>query len=225
MLLSIIVLAVTLSLDALFAGFSYGLAGTKIPWMSKLIICAFSVFYAAIAILAGHALAGVLPPLAGKIIGAAVLAALGIWMIVKALLQRDDPPKEEAAPIDTSRTLFSLMIRSLGITIQILKNNPAAGDVDSSGVIDTREALLLGFALSVDSLGAGIGSALSGLSAWYIPFAVGICQLAFLSVGLAGGGLLGGRFDAARFSSAQINFITKILPGLLLVALSALRFL
>jgi putative sporulation protein YtaF len=222
LLLSIIVLAVTLSIDALFAGFSYGLSGTRIPFSSKLIICAFSVFYAALALLAGRALAGVLPPLAGKIIGAGVLAALGIFMIVKSLLQNGDKPRQTEEQPDEPRTLFTVMIKSLGITVQILKNNPAAGDLDNSGVIDKKEALLLGFALSVDSLGAGIGSAMSGLCAWYIPLAVGFCQLAFLSVGLSSGGLLSGRPGGAF---TRGGMVTKILPGILLVGLSVLRFL
>ena len=222
MLLSILILAVTLSIDALFAGFSYGLAGTKIPFSSKLIICAFSVFYAALALIAGHALAGVLPPLAGKIIGAGVLAALGVFMIIKSLLQKGNDQKLAEESPEGPRTLFTVMIKSLGITVQILKNNPEAGDIDHSGVIDKKEALLLGFALSVDSLGAGIGSALSGLCAWYIPFVVGFCQLAFLSVGLLSGVLLRGR-PGGVFSRG--GMITEILPGILLICLSALRFL
>lgn len=223
MIFSIILLSVTLSIDAAFAGFSYGLSGTRIPWISKLIICAFSVFYAALALLAGSALAGVLPPIAGKIIGAGVLAILGLTMIIKSLLR----PKEKAVEnIDDSEphTLFKIIIKSLGITIQILKNNPAAGDIDRSGIIDNKEALLLGFALSVDSLGAGIGSAMSGLCTWYIPAIVGLCQLAFLSVGLTSGRVLCQKGSNSGFF-AKYDMVTKVLPGVLLIGLSILRLL
>lgn len=226
MILSLALLAVTLSVDALFAGFSYGLSGTRIPWVSKLIICAFSVFYAAISLLLGTALASVLPPIAGKIVGAAVLAGLGVYMVLKSLSQKntrkssDDRGKK--APDGEARTLCRIIIKSLGITIEILKNNPSAGDIDSSGVIDRKEALLLGFALSVDSLGAGIGSALSGLNAFYIPGVIGLCQLVFLSSGLFVGRLLCARKDSLP---QKYGTFTSVLPGVLLVCLSALRLI
>ncbi|HEX2938100.1 MAG TPA: sporulation membrane protein YtaF [Ruminiclostridium sp.] len=218
MLLGIIILSVTLSIDALFAGFSYGLNGTRIPLTSKLIICAFSVIYCAAALLLGSAFAGLLPPIAGKITGAAILAALGVFMIVKSRIKPDSKRKDSD---ESPKTLCKIIIKSLGITIQILKNNPAAGDVDASGVIDKKEAVLLGFALSVDSLGAGIGCAMSGLSAWYIPPAVGICQLAFLSAGL-----LTGKFLCEKCSvlSKKYDAVTSVLPGILLIVLSILRF-
>ncbi len=218
MILSIVLLSVTLSVDALFAGFSYGLSGTKIPWLSKLIICAFSVIYAALALLLGSALAGLLPALAGKIIGAAILAVLGISMIIKSRARPKEKPAESSN--DAPRTVFKLIIKSLGITIEILKNNPAAGDIDRSGIIDKKEALLLGFALSVDSLGAGIGSALSGLCAWYIPLIVGLCQLAFLSTGLFGGGVL---CQKRKNLPSKYDTLTQMMPGFLLIGLSILR--
>jgi putative sporulation protein YtaF len=218
---SIVLLSVTLSIDALFAGFSYGLSGTRIPWLSKFIICAFSVIYAAVALLLGSALAGFLPPLAGKVIGAAVLAALGLSMILKSRLK----PKGKLAP-DTDggapRTLCKIIIKSFGITIEILKNNPAAGDIDNSGIIDIKEALILGFALSVDSLGAGIGSALSGLCSLYIPPVVGLCQLAFLSAGLFAGAVLCKKRGTLP---SKYDTVTQVIPGVLLIGLSAMRLL
>jgi putative sporulation protein YtaF len=218
-ILSIVLLSVTLSIDALFAGFSYGLYGTRIPWLSKIIICAFSVIYAAVALILGSALARFLPPIAGKIIGAAVLAALGISMIFKS---RSRPKRKPAITADdgTPQTLCKIIIKSFGITIEILKNNPAAGDADHSGIIDIKEALILGFALSVDSLGAGIGSALSGLCAWCIPPVIGLCQLAFLSTGLFAGGLL---CKKSSKLPSKYGAITQALPGILLICLSVTR--
>lgn len=221
MIISIVLLSITLSVDALFAGFTYGLNGTRIPISSKLVICAFSVIYAAIALALGSALASVLPSFVGKIIGAAILAALGVSMILKSKThKKNDEVKKQSQDCGEPKTLCKIIIKSLGITIEILKNNPAAGDVDSSGVIDRKEALLLGFALSVDSLGAGIGSALSGLRGWYIPPTIGLFQLAFLSAGLFTGEVLCKKRMAL---SSKYNTFTEILPGLLLVGLSVLR--
>lgn len=221
MLFGIIMLSVTLSIDALFAGFSYGLNGTRIPLTSKLIICAFSVVYCAVALLLGRTLAGVLPPMVGKIIGAAILAALGLFMIIKTRIKRRNKIKDNKGD-EAPRTLCRIIIKSLGITIEILKNNPEAGDIDASGDIDKKEAILLGFALSADSLGAGFGSALSGLCSWYIPFAVGLCQLAFLSTGLGAGKALS---EKCRKLPDRYDSITSAIPGIMLIILSIFRFL
>ena len=46
--------------------------------------------------------------------------------------------------------IYSFFIELLGITIKIIKN-PTSSDLDSSHSIDSKEALFLGFALSLDS--------------------------------------------------------------------------
>lgn len=221
MIISVIILCITLSIDALFAGFSYGLEGTKIPLGSKLAICAFSVIYSAIALLLGSLAAGFFSPLVGKIIGAVILAGIGIWMIIKPKIKSK---KNSQKPQETKedKTIFRVILKSFGITIEILKNNVSEADIDRSGIIDIKEALLLGFALSVDSLGAGIGFALSGFSAFYIPFCVGLFQLAFLSCGLGFGNLC---TKKRRNRNKPADAVTQVIPGVLLILLAGVRLL
>lgn len=214
MVLSILLLSISLSIDALFAGLAYSLAGTRIPPVSRLMISLISVVYAGVAVFAGGAAARFLPPFVGRAIGAVILAALGAGMIVRGVHghKRAGPPKVRRE----ERTVFRLIIKSLGITIQILRN-PDEGDMDRSGVIDIREALLLGTALSIDAVGAGIGSALSGLTGFYVPLSIGLCQLLFLSFGLAAGR----RFPLFRRQGRA----AEILPGVFLIALAVVRLL
>lgn len=220
MIISVIILCITLSIDALFAGFSYGLEGTKIPLGSKLVICAFSVIYSAVALYLGSVAAGLFSALAGKIIGAVILALIGAWMIIKPKIK--SKKKETAKDEEKEKTVFKIILKSFGITIEILKNNVSEADMDRSGIIDIKEALLLGFALSVDSLGAGIGFALSGFSAFYIPLCVGLFQLVFLSCGLIFGGLCLKKRKTEKKSS---DTVTRIIPGVLLILLAGVRLL
>lgn len=214
MALSVILLSVSLSLDALFVGFAYGINGTHIPLRSKLVVCLFSIFYSGLAVFAGSALARFLPPFAGRLIGALLLAFIGIWMILKAVIR-----KKSASPDDDGGdpTLFKWMIKPLNITVQILRN-PDAGDVDRSGIIDIKEAVLIGSALSIDAIGVGVSSALAGLSNWYIPLVVGVTQLIFLSSGLFAGKNL------KSFKQIDERY-TSIIPGTILIVLSFLRLL
>ena len=217
MLFSILVLSVSLSIDALFVGFAYALDGTRIPFGSKMIICFFSILYAGIAVFAGSTAARFLPAAVGRAIGAGMLFLIGCWMILKGFVKSASTARRKESAGNDGAPIFRWMIRSLGVTVQILRN-PDAGDIDRSGVIDLRESILLGSALSVDAIGVGIGSALSGLSGWYIPLSIGLCQLLFLSTGLAAGK----RFGFLRKNGGRIAAVT---PGLFLLALAALRLL
>lgn len=213
MLPSAWLLAVSLSIDALVLGIAYGLRGVRIPFLSKMVICFFSIVYSAAAIMAGKALAWILPPWASSIIGIGILIAMGIWIILQSLLKSDE--KESESALSDERPLLHIGIRSLGITIQVIRN-PIAGDIDRSGQIDIWESFLLGIALSVDAIGVGIGSALAGLHSMWIPLSVGLCQLVFLYAGIALGK------QCTPLSKLNPKAVS-LLPGILLILLALLR--
>lgn len=104
---------------------------------------------------AGGALGAFLPPSAGRWIGAGILILLGAGAAVRSLLPGAGGLPRPAKPAAAKR------FHALGLTILVVRE-PSAGDLDNSGSIDLGEALLLGFSLSVDMLGAGIGLALAG---------------------------------------------------------------
>lgn len=81
------------------------------------------------------------------------------------------------------KTLLNLEVRSLGIVIHILRK-PMSADIDKSGVINGIEAVLLGFALSIDAFGAGIGAAILGFSPIVMSIAVAIMSSLFVSIGI-----------------------------------------
>ena len=56
-------------------------------------------------------------------------------------------------------------------------------DIDHSNNIDTKEALFLGLALSIDSACVGIGSGIIGFNDIILPFFVASFQLVFLNCG------------------------------------------
>jgi putative sporulation protein YtaF len=208
MIISIMILAISLSLDALGVGLVYGLKKVKIPLISKLVICLFSIIYAAIALVIGRALSGILAPFFAKLLGITILVLMGIWIILQALFK-------DVAGNSTERTLWKVAIKSLGITIQVIRN-PMEFDIDKSGAIDTPESLLLGLALSVDAIGVGVGSALTGFYSPLIPLAIGLFQMFFLYTG--------------TYLGEKVTLFNKInkkalslLPGILLIVLALIR--
>lgn len=215
MVFSIMILAISLSLDALGVGVAYGLRKIKIPLIPKLIICFFSIFYSGAALILGKSLSAVLSPGISKLVGIVILSLMGIWIITQALLRKETDEKLEEQSCIEDATLLKIAIKSLGITIQVIKN-PVKGDIDRSGTIDISESLLLGLALSIDAIGVGIGSALSGFHSMAIPFSVGLFQLAFLYAGT---------YFGTKFAlSDKINKkALSLLPGILLICLAILR--
>ncbi|MCX7711731.1 MAG: sporulation membrane protein YtaF [Clostridia bacterium] len=215
MLFSIAILAISLSLDALGVGIAYGLRGVKIPIFPKLVICAFSILYSFLAIIAGKSMSSIFSAWTSKLIGILILGLMGSWILLQSFLSKDAPKEAKQITRQTHETLFKFVIKSLGITIQVIKN-PVQGDIDQSGVIDFSEAVLLGLALSVDAIGVGIGCAFTGFSSMYIPLAIGLFQLAFLYMGT----FAGGKF---KLMEAVNGKMISMIPGLLLIFLAILR--
>ena len=56
-------------------------------------------------------------------------------------------------------------------------------DLDASNSIDSKEALILGIALSLDCFCIGVGGSILGISSFLFPLFISIFQLIFLSFG------------------------------------------
>lgn len=215
MIFSIVILAMSLSLDALSVGLSYGMRKIKVPLSSRIVICFFSIIYSGIALGLGKSLSNILLPYISKLIGIGILILIGIWIIMQSILNKDDHNSNGTQINKEDETLLKIAIRSLGITIQVIKN-PAKCDVDRSGTIDINESLLLGFALSVDAIGVSIGSALAGFYSMLLPFVIGLFQLICLYIGL---------YSGEKFSVVgKVNKkLLSILPGIILICLAIMR--
>ena len=116
MIFSILLIAISLSLDAFGAGITYGMRKIRIPPASKLIICFMSVLYSGVALIAGKAVHGILPPAAASIAGAVILAGMGVYILLQTFLKKEEGLKEK--PSTEKRKLLEIAVKSLGITIR-----------------------------------------------------------------------------------------------------------
>lgn len=215
MILTILMLAISLSLDALGVGVVYGMRKILVPLGSKLIICLCSMVYSSLSLLLGKTLSYILSPAVSKAIGIGILMVMGIGIILQSLIRQDHDEEAEAGQEAEEKTLVKIGVKALGITIQVVRN-PVKIDMDHSGTIDRSESLLLGLALSFDAIGVGIGSAMAGFTSAAIPVFIGIFQLLFLYAGNALGSKLA--------LSGKINKkLLSILPGLVLIILAIFR--
>ncbi len=111
--------------------------------------------------------------------------------------------------------IYSFFIKFLGITIKIIKN-PNSSDFDKSNCIDSKEALFLGIALSLDSFCICLGFGMLNFSHFIFPFLVSGFQFLFLSLGNIVGNKL------YKFSKIPDN-VWSIISGILLIVIGILR--
>ncbi len=210
--LSAMVFALAVSMDGFGVGLSYGLQRIILPWYSLLAICLTSSAAITCSMFFGNSLSGWLPPVVAERIGAVILIAVGFWLLYQSWnggKSLSNKRKEEK-----NRLLIKIRIPWLGIAVQILRE-PVEADFDRSGVISLNEAMVLGFALAMDALGAGFGAAVAGLYLWYIPLLVGVFKLLLVSSGL----LMSKLWHKKNHLLDQIS----ALPALILVVLGLIK--
>ncbi len=219
-MINYIILAISVSIDSLGIGITYGIRNTKLFLLSKFILFIISVLITSIAILIGKLICFILPNNFTNCIGIFILIFLGLWIIYQSFKNEEnnwsqDSSKTPPPAICNKKKSYNFIIKSLGITIQIIRD-PISSDLDGSKKIDWKEALYLGIALSLDSIGVGIGGSIVGLNSIIFPILVACFQLIFLSFG---------NFLGKKISSS-INLpknIWSIISGALLIIIGICR--
>lgn len=186
MLINSIILAISSSIDSLGIGITYGIKNTKISAIGKIILFCISFLIALTAVWFGDIIKNVFSEFVTKLIGSTILMCMGIFIFFQSFKKDKKDIKiiknENKKDSSLEPKIYSLFIDFLGITIKIIKN-PSSSDFDGSKSIDAKEALFLGFALSLDSICIGISGSIIGISSALFPFLISIFQLIFLSFG------------------------------------------
>lgn len=219
--LAIIILAISVSIDALGIGVTYGLRNTSITKSADIILFLTSLVFAGISIFVGNVLSFILPENIIKFISVFILICMGFWIIYETL--RPEVKEKECVEKGCAEKkckekkckVHQIFLKPFGITIQIIKN-PIASDLNNSKSIEINEALYLAIALSIDSICVGISSVSFGNYSLLFPLFVPIFQLLFLNTGIK----LGKRIVV---SSSISNKIWNILSGMLLIVIGIIR--
>jgi putative sporulation protein YtaF len=197
--LSVAAFAVALSLDGFGVGVAYGMRKIKIPILSLVVISLTSSIAIGISMLFGHLVAKYISIKAAEIVGALILISVGAWIVIQIRSKKDTVSKE----------LLNLRIKPLGLVIHILRE-PTIADFDKSGIISIKEALILGFALAMDSLGAGFGAAMAGFKPLLTIPVVGMAKFFLVNLGV---------YTGRNCVSNWLGERTAGLPGWVLILL------
>jgi len=213
---TLILFALALNMDTFATGVAYGIRRIKIPFSSLLIISGLSVLAITLSMLAGNVLAGFFSEAFAQRLGGIILLLIGIWFFLQSLGKNIIRGSGEAgATGEGGKTLLHIRIYSLGLVIHVLRE-PHRADLDRSGEISAREALLLGTALAMDSFGAGFAACLLGFDPVLTAALVGGGHIALTYLGL-----LAGRGFSATWLGKQLS----VLPGCILILLGLARLI
>jgi putative sporulation protein YtaF len=188
---SIILLSLANNLDNTGVGIAYGFARIRITVLVNLWISVITFVLTGSAVLLGSGIGNFVPPMVAKVLGATVLCGIGVYVATSSMRK----PRETGD--------------SGGNVLQRVLEDPKRADQDRSSHIDYREGTLLGFALSINNIGGGIGGGLVHLSAIWTA----VLSAIFSFVVLWAGGLIG-----CRVSSGRLAAYATVLAGVLLVA-------
>ena len=210
-LMALLLLTFAVSLDSFGVGFTYGLRKMKIPIQSILIIACLSGLIILVSMLIGSVLSSILSPIIAARIGGVILILLGVWITFQTFYSQED---NDVKGVDEEKVIVSFEMKLFGIVINILKK-PMEADIDRSGTITGKEALLLGLALSFDAFGAGLGAAMLGFSPVLLASMIGVMSALFLKLGMNFGHKLSYQMWVHKLS---------FLPGILLILIGILKW-
>lgn len=200
------VIALAVALDGFGVGVAYGLRRVRLGPAAMAMLFLAPAAAAAGGMAAGAWLRGSLgPPALGRTLSGALLVALGVWIVRRARREH----RRRAGP--PPRAGFRVYWRIL--------DEPAQADLDHSGCLDPLEGGLLGTALALDAMGAGISLGMAGGVSWAFALAVGAAQLGVFCAGLRAGRL------AAQNGSPRTAPSLGVAAGGLVVLVGFLRLL
>lgn len=176
-LLSILLFAVSTSLDNFGVGVSYGLRNICVPLSVNVLVAFFNSCGTLISMLSGKGLLRFLNPSTADYIGASLLVGIGSLIIIAEFYKKrapTPPPAEE--PARRRKTFFFRVFAIL--------EDPFAAGVICLDHITLKESFVLATALTLTNISTGIGGGMIGFSAALTTAAVFACSLLAVSAGV-----------------------------------------
>jgi putative sporulation protein YtaF len=178
-LLSIMLLAVSSSLDNFGVGVSYGLRKICIPLSLNLVIAFVNSCGTLFSMLFGKGVSGFMQPSTAGYLGAFLLIGIGLWIIVMEFRKR----KAERSPSPVSDQKPSVVKKNLFSRIISLIDDPFAAGGLCSGQVTMREGAILAAALTLSNISTGIAAGMIGFNPALTTIAVFNCSVLAIAIG------------------------------------------
>ena len=204
-LISLVLVAVAVSIDGFWGGFAFGLRKIKIKIFPLVIVSFWSVVCTMITMLIGSNLKQFIPIEVAKYIGALLLILLGIFTFKEGYKQKDQLSDDDKEPVDFNPKDLIKVLR-----------NPLLADIDKQNDIKPIEGTILGLAVAMDASIAAFTLSLMGVNPYTTPFLFGLSHFVLIGIG---------NIIATHNVMNRIGEKFSLLPGIILMILGVLRLI
>ncbi len=197
--------AVALSIDAFAIGLSYGIREIKFSQTVIFIISFISVSILAASMFLGSILETFLSINAAAIISFLILLGLGLSFLLEGYIKQLVSKKRKM----NEENLAHITISKWGVVVNVFVDCEEK-DTDTIKDITFKEAIYLGVALSLDSLGVGFGSAIGNVNFFQVVCFSFLFSILAIPLGL---------FLGKKFQLYSENIRTLWISGTILIIL------
>jgi len=208
----LLLLALAANLDNFGVGTAYGLARRIISPLFNLIIALMAVGLTYASMVVGAALSNLIPTSTANNLGAAIIVAIGGWLIWEVPIQRFWQQARRWV-------LYQALRRgspTRSMPVQALSSQNSATDLECSiRRISLGETLILGISLALNAMAGGVGASLSGYDPLLLSLATGIFSYGTIEAGQR----LSGSYLSKRFGN-----LAQPTSGIVLVGIGIYEF-
>lgn len=200
LILSALLFSISSNLDNIVVGIAYGIKKIKIGIIANIIIAAVTTIGTFLSMSVGSYISTFLPQSVTNALGAVVIIFLGIYFVAQSIIKLRNNTKSN-----------ELALKDITDMIEYAEKS----DLDDSGNINIKEALLIAFGLTFNNLGTGVAASITGVSIQFTVIATFILSIITIIIGEAIGNHILGEI---------LGKYAPLISGILLIILGIIEF-
>lgn len=200
LILSALLFSISSNLDNIVVGIAYGIKKIKIGIIANIIIAAVTTIGTFLSMSVGSYISTFLPQSVTNALGAVVIIFLGIYFVAQSIIKLRNNTKSN-----------ELALKDINDMIEYAEKS----DLDDSGNINIKEALLIAFGLTFNNLGTGVAASITGVSIQFTVIATFILSIITIIIGEAIGNHILGEI---------LGKYAPLISGILLIILGIIEF-
>ena len=196
LILSALLFSLSSNLDNVVVGMAYGIKKIKIGIIENIIIAVITSTGTFLSMSIGEYISKFLPHFVSNALGAGAIIILGVYFVIQSVI----------------KLIYNTKSKELADMIEYAEKS----DLDSSGDINMKEALLVALGLTFNNLGTGVAASITGVSIQFTVIATFIVSIVTIIFGEALGNHVLGKF---------LGEYAPLISGIMLIILGIIEFL
>lgn len=201
LILSSLLFSLSSNLDNLVIGIAYGIKKIKIGLSANFIIAIITTAGTFLSMLIGKLISRFLSQSVANILGALIIIALGLMFVIQSIIKLINNNKAK-----------ELALKDISDMVEYAE----ISDLDKSGDINIKEAVLIAFGLTFNNIGTGVAASITGVNIYFTSIATFMLSIITIIIGeVIGHNILG----------KLLGKFAPLISGILLIILGIIEIL